>query len=187
MRINVQRFKVRLEKTYSDNKHTWMFYKTLWNVYSVTSISSNIFIAIRKISSTFWYVFRKHSLQEGLIEKESEFVRRIPRKVQRNTQVMYPVVSEYEAITKRNREPEKSSLSQRYQVQKYLTQGYVNLSMIGRPNFFMSRPLVRAAGLLKKDSTTEIIHVNKLCEGNTSITQHVCNIKNFVQILHCFI
>lgn len=96
----------------------------------------------------------------------------------RNTQVMYPVVSEYEAITRKSGEPESTSLSQRYQIQKYLAQGYVSLSMIGRPNFFMSKPLVRAAGFLKRNSATEIIHVNTLSEGNTSVIQHVCNVKN---------
>jgi len=87
---------------------------------------------------------------------------------------MYPIVSEYETITRRSEGSEKSGLSQKYQVQKYL--GHVNLSMIGRPNFFISRPLVRAAGLLKGNSTTEIIPVNTLSEGNTSIIQHVIKI-----------
>jgi len=86
---------------------------------------------------------------------------------------MYPIVSEYETITKRSGEPEKN-LSQKYQIQNHLAQEYVN-PMIGRPNFFMSRPLVRAAGLLKGNSTTEIIPVSTLSEGNTSIIQHVCN------------
>jgi len=87
---------------------------------------------------------------------------------------MYPVVSEYETITRRSEESEKSGLSQKYQVPKYL--GYVNLSMIGRPSFFISRPLVRAAGLLKGNSTTKIIPVNTLSEENTSIIQHVIKI-----------
>lgn len=91
---------------------------------------------------------------------------------------MYPVVSEYETIIKRSGEPEKN-LSQKYQIQKHLAQEYVNLSMIGRPNFFMSRPLVRAAGLLKENFTTEIIPVSTLSEGNTSIIQHVCR-KHFI-------
>ncbi|TGZ46104.1 PR domain zinc finger protein [Temnothorax longispinosus] len=100
---------------------------------------------------------------------------------------MYPIVSEYEAITRRrSEEPERTSLSQRYQVQKYLAQGYVNLSMIGRPNFLMSRPFVRAAGLLKGNSTTEIIPVNTLPEGNTSVIQHsVIEIIDIGGRLHC--
>lgn len=101
-----------------------------------------------------------------------------PETSDRNVQVMYPVVSEYEAITRRSGEPESTSLSHSYQVQKYLAQGYVSLSMIGRPNFFMSKPLVRAAGLLKRNSTTEIIHVNTLSERDTSVIQHVCSIKS---------
>lgn len=100
---------------------------------------------------------------------------------------MYPAVSEYETVIRRNTESENTSLAQRYQVHKYLAQEYVNLSMIGRPNFFISRPLVRAAGLLKKNSTTDIIHVNRLSEGNTSVIQHVCSVKTFVQILYSFI
>ena len=87
---------------------------------------------------------------------------------------MYPIVSECEMITKRSKESEKN-LSQKYQIQNHLAQEYVNLPMIGRPNFFMSRPLVRAAGFLKGNSTTEMIPVSTLSEGNTSIIQHVCN------------
>lgn len=90
--------------------------------------------------------------------------------------MMYPVVSEYD--NKKSREVERTNLTQRYQVQKHLAQEYVTLSMIGRPNFFMSRPLVRAAGFLKGNSMTEIIHVNTLSEENTSVIQHVCS-KNF--------
>ncbi|KAL0133043.1 hypothetical protein PUN28_000649 [Cardiocondyla obscurior] len=97
---------------------------------------------------------------------------------------MYPVTSKHEAITRRNEEPEKTNLSYRYQIQKYLAQ--VNLSMIGRPNFFVSIPLVRSAGPLQENSTTEIIHVNTLTEGNTSIVQH--NVIEIIDIggrLHC--
>ncbi|KYN00340.1 PREDICTED: zinc finger protein Xfin [Cyphomyrmex costatus] len=100
-------------------------------------------------------------------------------------QVMYPVVSEYETTATRSGELEKR-LFQKYQVQKHLVQEYVNLSMIGRPNFFMSRPLVRAAGLLKGNSTTEIIPVSTLSEGNISITQHsVVEITDIDGRLHC--
>lgn len=86
---------------------------------------------------------------------------------------MYPVVSEYD--NEKSRELERASLTQKYQVQKHLAQEYVTLSMIGRPNFFISRPLVRAAGFLKGNSMTEVIHVNTLSEANTSVIQHVCS------------
>ncbi|XP_012056617.1 PREDICTED: uncharacterized protein LOC105619708 [Atta cephalotes] len=102
-----------------------------------------------------------------------------------NVQVMYPIVSECEMITKRSKESEKN-LSQKYQIQNHLTQEYVNLPMIGRPNFFMSRPFVRAAGLLKGNSTTEMIPVSTLSEGNISIIQYsVIEIIDVGGRLHC--
>ncbi|XP_028048483.1 gastrula zinc finger protein XlCGF53.1 [Monomorium pharaonis] len=142
---------------------------------------------------------RKRNLQK-LIKEESEFVKRIsrwksiqashkncPRKiVDRNAQVMYPVVSEYESIARKNEGSERTSLPQKYQISSTKHSDYVNFPMIGRPNFFMSRPLVRAAGLIKGNSTTEVIHVNTLSEGNTSIIQHsVVEIIDVSGRLHC--
>lgn len=99
--------------------------------------------------------------------------------------VIYPVTTEAEAIMTRSGRLERASLSQRYPmqghpvqrypVQEYPVQSCINLSMNERPNFFMSRPLVRAAGLLKGNSTTEIIDVNTLPQRNTSIIRNVCN------------
>ncbi|CAL1677304.1 unnamed protein product [Lasius platythorax] len=85
---------------------------------------------------------------------------------------------------------ERASLSQRYPMQGHPVQEYPvqssNLSMNERPNFFISRPLVRAAGLLKGNSTTEIIDVNTLPQRNTSIIRNsVIEIIDIGDRLHC--
>lgn len=98
--------------------------------------------------------------------------------------IAYPIVTETEAGMTRSERLERVSLLQRYSmqghpvqrypmqrypVQECSVQRYINLSMNERPNFFLSRPLVRAAGLLNTNSTTEIIDVNTLPQRNTSI------------------
>lgn len=101
--------------------------------------------------------------------------------------IVYPVVTEAETVTRSER-LERASLLQRYPLQGHSVHKYpmqrvqecpvqrnINLSMNERPNFFMSRPLVRAAGLLNENSTTEVIDVNTLPQKNTSITRNVCS------------
>lgn len=71
----------------------------------------------------------------------------------------------------------------------FSVQEHNNLSATERPNFITSIPLVRAAGYLRVNSTTEVISANKLLEKNTSFT-HVCNQKIFLQICtlkNCFV
>ncbi|XP_072765028.1 uncharacterized protein Prdm13 [Anoplolepis gracilipes] len=120
---------------------------------------------------------------------------------QANIPVIYPVTTEAEELTTRSERLERASLSQEYpiqghSVQRYPVQGcpvqrYINLSMNKRPNFFMSRPLVRAAGLLNRNSTTEIIDVNTLLQKNTPISRNVCSKNGVIEIidiggrLHC--
>lgn len=62
---------------------------------------------------------------------------------------------------------------QGYSMQKH------NLFAIERPNFIMSTPLVRAAGYLRANSTTEVIDGNKL-RKETLFTQSVCNHKRYL-------
>lgn len=103
--------------------------------------------------------------------------------------VVHPAVTEAEPMMTRSERMEKASSSQkcptqrhtiqrypvqRYPVQECPVQRYINLSINERPNFFMSRPLVRAAGLLNENSMTEIIDVNTLPQKNTSIIRNVC-------------
>lgn len=101
--------------------------------------------------------------------------------------VVYPAATKAEPMMTRSEIMERASSSQkcpmhtiqrypvqRYPVQECPVQRYINLSINERPNFFMSRPLVRAAGLLNENSMTEIIDVNTLPQKNTSIIRNVC-------------
>lgn len=103
--------------------------------------------------------------------------------------VVYPAATETEPMMTRNERMERANLSQRYPMQRHTiqrypvqrypaqecpVQRYINLSINERPSFFMSRPLVRAAGLLNENSMTEIIDVNTLPQKNTSIIRNVC-------------
>lgn len=101
--------------------------------------------------------------------------------------VVYPVTTETETIMTRSGRLERAGSSQRYTmqgerhpVQRYSVQSYINLSMNERPNFFISRPFVRAAGLLKGNSTTEMIDVNTLSQRNPSTIRNVCIARIFV-------
>ncbi|XP_029675483.1 zinc finger protein Xfin [Formica exsecta] len=115
--------------------------------------------------------------------------------------VVYPAATETEPMMTRNERMERASLSQRYPMQRHTiqrypvqrypaqecpVQRYINLSINERPSFFMSRPLVRAAGLLNENSMTEIIDVNTLPQKNTSIIRNsVIEIINIGGQLHC--
>lgn len=64
--------------------------------------------------------------------------------------IMYPIISE-NALLMNIEAFEKTSLSQAC----------------------LDRPIVRAAGLLRRESSTEIVDLNKLAQKSTSVIQYV--------------